>query len=413
MHVAYLGPELPALSATFIYEELNGLERRGIRVSPFSVTKATHAAIAQGELLKRTEVLYDRGPPLLVLEGLIALVRSGRRSFEALGCLLSDLRSVGIRHPAFWKLGYQWLTGARLALALRRKGCTHLHVHFAHTPAQIGMYAAAFSGLPFTITAHANDIFERALLLPEKARRAKKLLTISQFNLEHLRKLGVPESRLAVVRCGVSFKHRVDIPVVGQKSHIRLGTLCRLVEKKGVDDLIRAVRCLHDQSFSVELDIAGDGPLRQQLQALVNTLELGSAVRFLGLLDHGEVSSWLRSLDVFVLACKQDSNGDMDGIPVVLMEAMSQRIPVVSTRLTGIPELIIDGQTGLLAAPADAESLAGALRRMVEDPELRGQLSAAAVRHVVAEFGQQVNLDRLLAHIGSVPPSMPPPETVQ
>ena len=401
--VAYLGPELPALSATFIYEELLGLERRGVAVRPFTLRRPAHAAIGQEALALRTQVLYDRPAFALALDALAALPGFGGRAVKALGWLARDMVSVGVHRPIAWKLAFQCLAGARLARAMVRGGCTHLHVHFAHTPAQIAMYASAFSGLPFTIVAHANDIFERGLLLRQKARRARKLVTISQYNLLFLRSLGVPDDKLAVVRCGVSFEPRADVPAYRVKGRYRIGTLCRLVEKKGVDDLIRALPLLRDAAWAVDLSIAGDGPLRDSLQALARELKVEGNVHFVGALGHEAVPQWMGALDVFAVACKKDSNGDMDGIPVVLMEAMSQRVPVVSTRLSGIPELVLHERTGLLAAPSDPHSLAHELRCLLDSPQLRARLAEAALHHVQAEFGQQANLDRLLEYFSPQP----------
>jgi colanic acid/amylovoran biosynthesis glycosyltransferase len=131
----------------------------------------------------------------------------------------------------------------------------------------------------------------------------------------------------------------------------------------------------------------------------VQEIGVEDSVQFVGALEHGSVPEWLRSLDVFAVACKKDSMGDMDGIPVVLMEAMSQRVPVISTRLSGIPELVIHNETGLLAEPGSPPALAAELRRLLGAPALRERLSSAAVRHLVAEFGQEVNLDRLMKYI--------------
>lgn len=396
--IAYLASEIPALTATFIYEELLGLEHRGILVRPFSVRVPANPASGQRDLTRRTQVLYDRPIAALVLSGLAALPRFGRRNTTALGWLARDMGSLGLHRVMAWKLAFQWLMGARLARSLQRSGCSHLHVHFAHTPAQIAMYASAFTGIPFTVMAHANDIFEHGLLLREKAQRAAKMLTISDYNVAHLRAVGVASDKLAVVRCGVSFPPRPDIPVFRHQPRYRIGTLCRLVEKKGVDDLIRALPLLRGAAWAVELSIAGDGPLRSHLEALARELEVEQSVHFVGALGHEAVTDWLHSLDAFAVACKKDSNGDMDGIPVVLMEAMSQYVPVVSTRLSGIPELVVHDRTGLLAPPADPPALAVELRRLFDNPELRDRLCAAAARHVQAEFGQQVNLDRLLGY---------------
>jgi len=209
----------------------------------------------------------------------------------------------------------------------------------------------------------------------------------------------------------VSFPVREALPSRERRLFCRIGTLGRLVEKKGVDVLIRALALLRARGHELELSIAGDGPLRGELEALVAELGLGESVHFAGNLAHAGVREWMHDLDMFVLACKPDVNGDMDGIPVVLMEAMSQCVPVVSTRLSGIPELVVHESTGLLADPGDFKGLAGQIDRLLDSPELRRTLARRAQDHVREEFGQDVNLARLLLHFGILrhePTDVPP-----
>ena len=263
---------------------------------------------------------------------------------------------------------------------------------------QNAMYASAMSGVPFTIMAHANDIFERGLLLQKKAERAVKLVTISEFNRAYLEKIGVAKDKLAIVRCGVSFPILPPAKPFEIKTSYRLGTLGRLVEKKGIDVLIHAIAELQDRPYKIELSIAGDGPLRDELEALSRRLNVIQSVKFEGSLTHGAVAKWMRGLDAVVLACKKDKNGDMDGIPVVLMEAMSQSVPVISTRISGIPELVIHDRTGLLATPDDYQDLAIQIDRLLETTELRERLVSEAAEHVQNEFGRDANLQRLLSY---------------
>lgn len=394
--VAYLAPEIPSLSATFVYEELHAVERRGLRVVPISVHRPARPAADQARLSERVRVLYDTHPARFALGALLSLPRFGPGLFGALGQLAGDLVACGLLKPASWKLAYQFLAGARLARLMQDEGCHHLHVHFAHVPAQIAMYAAALSGLPFTVTAHANDIFERGLLLQRKAARAKRFLTISEHNLKYLRALGIPPAQLGLVRCGVSFSPR-SRPAGAAGQPFVLGSLGRMVEKKGFDVLIEALARLRAEGRAVVLRLAGDGPLRPALEAQAAALGLDEAVRFDGSLSHEQVADWMNALDSFVLACKEDRNGDMDGIPVVLMEAMSQSLPVVSTRLSGIPELVMHEQSGLLAEPADAADLARQIARLIDSDALRAQLGRDGCQHVMAEFGMAHNIDRLLA----------------
>lgn len=405
--VAYLASELPALSATFVYEEILGLERRGVSVLPFSVHRPHAPAAGQAELAARVQYLYEGSRLKQMIRGLARLPRQAG-VLKALGWLVSDILTCGALAPASRKLAFQFLVAADLAERLRRGGCIHLHVHFAHVPAQIAMYAAALAGVPFTITAHANDIFQRGLLLERKARRARKMLTISEHNLAYLQSVGVPADKLAVVRCGVSFEAGARPPVTGEGPR-RIGSLGRLVEKKGFDVLLRALARLGEGSGAPTLEIAGDGPLHGELERLAADLGLTGRVRFLGNLAHDRVKDWMGELDLFVLACKPDAQGDMDGIPVVLMEAMSQSVPVISTRLSGIPELVVDGQTGLLAPPGDPVALAGLMESVLADAALSARLAGQGRAHVMGEFGQGANLDRLMAHLGMAASRQPSP----
>jgi glycosyltransferase involved in cell wall biosynthesis len=204
-----------------------------------------------------------------------------------------------------------------------------------------------------------------------------------------------------VVRCGVSFANlplnHPDNSVISSTG-IHIGSLGRLVEKKGFDVLINSVATLRREGHNIVLHLAGDGPLLGELKTQAMSLGISEFVIFEGPLAHNIVSSWMQRMDMFVLACKADQNGDMDGIPVVLMEAMTQYIPVVSTRLSGIPELVRHNETGLLAAPGDSDSLAMEIKRLLDSPDLRRQLATNAQSFVTQEFSQGVNIDRLLSH---------------
>jgi colanic acid/amylovoran biosynthesis glycosyltransferase len=397
--IAYLAPEIPALSATFVYEEMFGLQDLGYSTVPISVHKPLHLAKGHEQLISRTTYLYDQAALKIVLSGLFQLPFFGLGAFKALKLLMSDLVRCGLFRLETWKLAFQFLVAVKLALILKTQKCSHLHVHFAHVPSQIAMYASAMSGVPFTIMAHANDIFERGLLLQQKANRAVKLVTISEFNRTYLESIGVPKDKLAVVRCGVSFVISPPDQPFKRKVCYRLGTLGRLVEKKGVDVLIRAIAELQDRPYKIELSIAGDGPLKEELEILAEVLDITQLIKFEGSLAHRDVATWMRGLDAFVLACKEDENGDMDGIPVVLMEAMSQSVPVISTRISGIPELIIHDRTGLLAKPDDYQDLSIQIDRLLESAELRDRMVSEAAEHVQREFGRNVNLKRLLEYL--------------
>lgn len=393
--VAYIAPEIPGLSATFVYEEILALQARGYEIVPFSVHVPGSVAKDQLTLSKTTIYLYQTSVAQILMSFCKSLVSREVRLLATLKMLISDCRDQGIFTLDSAKLVYQFIHANHAAIQMLRRGCEHIHIHFAHVPTQIGMYASSLTGIPFTFTGHANDIFERGKLLMQKAERSAKMVTISQHNRALLIDQGIQPEKIAVVRCGVSFPISTAPNRTEQKGGFRVGSIGRLVEKKGFDVLIKAFAKLRAENPDVTLEIAGDGPLRTEIEELIADLGLAGSIHLLGAMDHKEVSKWLRSLDLFVLACKVDRNGDMDGIPVVLMEAMSQGIPVVSTNLSGIPELIVDHRTGLLAAPGSVEELFEKMREIGSDDELRDRLAINALDHVDAEFGQKTNIDRL------------------
>jgi colanic acid/amylovoran biosynthesis glycosyltransferase len=396
LNVAYLAPQLTALEATFIYEEIAEVEKGGINVVPFSVNRPKAYLVGNDSLLDRTQYLYDKNTLLIIIQGLLISILGGKDGFTAFRYLMSDVKQVGFFSTNAVKLVFQFFTGAVLSRELKSKQCHHLHIHFAHVATQIGMYSATMAGIPFTVMAHANDIFERGLLLKEKSERAKGFFTISHYNKHYLVSRGLNADNISIIRCGVAEVQNVWCPEK-QASPFVLGTLGRLVEKKGISDLISAVAELTGQGHHLKLLIGGDGPLLKELKEHAKNLGIQSYVVFEGMISREELDTWMSKLDAFALACKRDQNGDQDGIPVVLMEAMIRGLPVLSTKISGITELIIDSQTGYLAEPDDVEDLSRKLKKLVSR-ENSLELSKNGKIHVLVEFGRKINVERLVSH---------------
>jgi len=397
--IAYLSSEIPSLSATFIYNEILALQERGLQV----ITMSVHYPIVPAKepelkkLLENTQFLYQQKFTSVIVTNLKFFFRHPIRYLLTLFLLLSDMWKLGAINPDALKLLYQFFQASQVAKILEDHQCQHLHIHFAHVPTQIGMYASSLSKIPFTFTSHANDLFERGILLKEKVNRSKAAITISEYNRKFMVSQGVDHRKIKLVRCGIDTKkydfihHQKDInkpPVI-----ISLG---RLVEKKGMDTLILSLKNLAESRNDFSAEIAGDGLLMEELKSLVSQHDLTSKIKFKSAIAHDDVFPWMRQADIFVLACKKDSNGDQDGIPVVLMEAMAVGIPVVSTEISGIPELIQDGVSGFLAKPNDPESLAEAIERVLNGSKPIAQITKAARQRIVDEFDQDKNIDRLL-----------------
>lgn len=398
MKVAYLAPELPALSATFVYNEILQLQTMGVDVVPFSVhlpvTKFQQMEVQT--LKEKVQCLYGRSKLSVLKDNLYFVFNQPKRYWQALKLLLVDSWQIGLFSRTTIGLVYRFLFAGSLARSLTEQQCLHLHVHFAHIPSDIAMYASSISGIPFSVTAHANDLFERGWLLPEKVTRSKFFATISEFNKQYLIDLGADEIKIKIIRCGVDFEQFSARQNFQTTEKIKLGLVGRLVEKKGVDVLLKALRILKDKQIPVELCIAGSGPLQQELSQLTEKLSLSASdVQFLGVLPHKEVATFINSLDIFVLPCKKDKNGDMDGIPVVLMEAMLSGVPVISTKLSGIPELVINNETGLSAEPDNVASLVSAIKRMIDNSVLREDMVAKAIDKVKSDFALASNTKKL------------------
>jgi len=399
--IAYLAPEIPGPSSTFVYNEIFSLEnKQNLRVEPFSVHRpelTDKASREVKELGSRTGYLYERSLSQILGVNIRFLLKYPfgfsrallLSTYDALKSLRSPKLSAGIC--------YRFLVGIDLAWQLKEKSVEHLHIHFAHVPTDIGMYASLASGIPFSVTSHANDIFERGWLIKEKVARSSFFATISEFNIGWLKRYGVDSNKLKVIRCGVDsalFSPRAKKP---KSSPVVFGFLGRLVEKKGASVLIAACQQLtklSTQPFSVEL--VGEGPLGNELRKQSKELDLDNHVTFLGALPHSDISSWLSGLDYFVLPCVRDSKGDMDGIPVALMEAMLSGVPVISTDVSGVPELVIANETGLVTKAFNQEHLASTMRQAIEEPLDKVDVrSVAAAKLVCSEYDLHNNAKKL------------------
>ncbi len=398
MKLAYLAPEIPALSATFVYNEILALNELGHEIIPFSVHKPIMPAADEHleTLRSRVSYLYATPKKHVLFSHLNLLTKKTVHYVKAFGECVKDMFKVNILSRDALGLLYRFFYAAKLAQQLKDNAIQHLHVHFAHVPTDIAMYASMMSGISFSVTAHANDIFERGLLLDKKVGRSSFFATISDFNRQYIQQTyQVDPGKLEIIRCGVDSRVFTRKSSIALSSPVRIGVVGRLVEKKGIDTLISALAILKSQYSDFIVEIAGSGPLEEDLKQQVKRLELNDKVIFLGPLPHDQVVKFVRELDLFVLPCKKDKQGDMDGIPVVLMEAMMVGTVVISSRISGIPELVVDEETGKLIESDNNEQLAAAMLELIKDESLREQLISHAEKKVQQEFAQDINAKRL------------------
>ncbi len=394
--IAYLGRILPVLSETFVVREIAALRSLGARIKPFSLYPP-EARVAHPEapaLAREVTVLYRPVNPLFWLAHLFFLLRYPRRYWH---CLVR----YALRAPEPWRNRRRCL--AFLAMApytawhLRRAGVQHLHAHFANAPASLALPAAYLAGISFSFTAHAYDLFIDQLLLPAKLEAAAFVASISRFNLGFLQQQfpsAAARARLELVRNGIDPERFRPAPHPAGTPPLVLA-VGRLVETKGFHVLVAACARLRQEGRDCRCLIVGEGPEEERLQKLVADLGLDDRVELPGRLQPEALLPIFRSADLLAMpSCVRQH--DQDGIPTVLIEALAMEIPVVATRVSGIPELVRDGATGLLVDPDDPAALAAALARLLADPGLSRRLAAAGRELVVAEFNSQRSAARLL-----------------
>jgi colanic acid/amylovoran biosynthesis glycosyltransferase len=393
--LAYLSRILPIISETFVVREIAALRSLGARIKVFSLfpaeDQASHPEVP--ELAQEVEVLLQPTKPIFWLSHLFFLCRYPRRYWHCLS------RYV-LLAPESWRNRRRCLAffavAPYAAWRLQRAGVRHLHAHFANAAASVAMPAAKLAGISFSFTIHAYDIFIDKLLLPAKLEAAAFVASISRFNIDYLQK-HYPEAaaraRLELVRNGIDpgrfhpSPHPPGVPP-------RIIAVGRLVETKGFHDLVEACARLRQEGLACKCLIVGEGPEAERLQKMVADLQLEDRVELLGQLPPEELLPYFQRADLLAMpACVR--NNDQDGIPTVLIEAMAMEIPVVATRVSGIPELVRDGESGLLVNPDDPEALAAALARVLADRGLARTLALAGRDWVLSEFNLQRSAARL------------------
>jgi glycosyltransferase involved in cell wall biosynthesis len=399
--ILYLTSCLPKRSETFVYKELLGLRRKGVTVHAASLY-APETGLgdpALDALAGEVITVYAGGFAALLRDAAAGAFRHPARSTAVLVTALKDALSArDVQMAARPKVLIQALAALALAHRLRGLGLVGIHIHMAHAPATVGMYAAQALGIPFSFTGHAVDLFRDRALLEEKLRRATFVACISEWHRDWYRQtVDRPDADYPVIRCGVDVPAAPVPPSPGKP--LRVLGLARLVAKKGFDVLLEAVAQAAARGVSIECTLAGDGPERANLEEIAR--RHGFPVRFLGAVANADVPALLEKTDVMVLPCRVSGDGDRDGIPVALMEAMAAGICVISGDLPTIRELIRDGASGLLVPPGEPAPLADALVRLATDPVLRQALAKEGRNRVQEEFSSEKNLDRIVSVLAS------------
>lgn len=402
LRLTYIIGTYPSLTTTFIDREITGLLRRGADVVVLSIRRPrTPLSPAQVRLQQNVRYLLPPRPMGIVAGHIRFLVRQPRTYVRSLVSILRAPHGGASRLRSLW----HFAAGVEAARAASDRRGVPLHAHFVDRAATVAMVAAPLLGSSFSCTAHANDIYVRPVLLPEKVRAARFVATCTEANRRYLlERLGQwSDQRLVTIRHGIELSQFADRrgSIVDAREPVIL-TVAQLKEKKGIADLIAACRVLRDRSVAFSCRIVGDGPLRQELEELARTLDCSDRITFAGALPFPDVVEEYRRASVFALPCVVAADGDRDGIPNVILEAMAMSLPVVSTAISGIGEIVLDGRTGLLVRPHDVGALGDAIARLLADPSLRGRLGRAGHARVVEEFDVERSLDCLVDAISEV-----------
>ncbi|PNQ98222.1 colanic acid biosynthesis glycosyltransferase WcaL [Azospirillum argentinense] len=399
MTIAVIVKGWPRLSETFIAQEILGLERRGLRQLIVSLRQPTDKAVH--ELNRRVtapvtylpEYLHDA--PARLLRALAAARRRPGWA-AARAAWLADLRRDPSRNRVR-RFGQACVLAAELPADV-----TWLHTHFLHTPASVARYAALLTGLPWSFSAHAKDIWTSPDWdLRDKLAEARWGVTCTALGLARLRALAPEPERVNLLYHGLDFSRFPDPPEArpardGSDSAdpVRLLSVGRAVEKKGFDLLLDALARL-PAGLHWRWTHIGGGDRLPALKAQAAALGLEGQIDWQGAKAQDAVIAQYRRADLFVLPCRTARDGDRDGLPNVLMEAQSQGLACLSTRAAAVAELIEDGVTGTLVDPEDSVALAGALESLLRDPARRAALGAAGAARVRRDFGSDSGIDRL------------------
>jgi glycosyltransferase involved in cell wall biosynthesis len=376
--IAVLVKRFPRLSETFILNEFLELRRQGMQVDMYAIMDPQEQRSHPEALALVPEVVYLQTGS--IWRSFPRVLRTLRRhpwgTARALAWVMTRHTVAAARN---------WVHAMVLVDRLAERAPAHLHAHFLHSPAAIAFIARKISGQRYSLTGHAKDIYTT---LPEnvqmRCRNAEFVTTCTDANRRHLvEEIGLPPTAVRLCR------HGVDLDRFGadgrEPQSGRILSIGRLVEKKGFDVLVRACGELRRRGIGFELRIVGTGPLREELLALAQEEGIAEQLQMPGSMSQAQVAAELAAAEVFALTPMVMPDGDRDGIPNVVLEAMAAGVPVVASAVSGIPEVIEDAVNGRLVAPRRPGHLADALTELLGDAPQRARLAEAGRRFVAAE----------------------------
>ena len=418
----------PRISETFISNEIKLLEEQGFTIHIFSMRKPRETFSHKSVKSIHAQVTYlpeylSLGFPRLLWNTLLCALLHTSTFCKTFKFFLSRFSGTAKVHT--WIKHF--MQACVVANTVQAKNITHLHSHFVHTPTSVAMYAAKLANIPFSFTAHAKDIYtQKPERVAEKMQHALFAITCTKYNKLALETIArsypapnaPPHYALAPIEDGSPVRtpqpgycpvhtiyHGIDLSLFsthknGLTNHppYSILTVARLVEKKGLDTILESLRLLFLRNLPFRYTLIGEGPLLEKLESIVYQYGLTDFVEFTGTLPHEEVLRHYRKADLFLLGCTTAQDGDRDGIPNVLAEAMAMGVPVVATRVSGIPELVEHNKSGLLAPCDNADALANATEQLLTNEALRQTIISGAERKVHKVFNNR----QLIMQLGDI-----------
>lgn len=392
---AYIMSRFPKITETFVLYEILELRKRGEAVEIYPLIHE-HQPVAHPDVERLSDcVHFMPWVSRAVVRANWHYLRSSPRTYlgTAAKAVIANLGSARMLAGAL----VFFPKSAAFAYEMERGGVTHVHAHFATHPALSAWIIHRLTGIPYSFTAHAHDIFIHRQMLREKLTDAAFAVAISEHNRNFMTEKCGEElrSKIHVVHCGVDVEYFAPPATPQAAGPLRIICVASLWEMKGHAYLIEACRLMRQRGIDFHCDFVGDGDLRAQLMEQISRAGLEDSFVFLGPQPRSVVRGLLHQAHVKVLPCVPLATGMQDGIPVALMEAIACGLPVVSTTVSGIPELVDSGVNGILVPPRDPVALAEALERLARDPELRARMGRCGREKVLREFSLAANAERL------------------
>jgi glycosyltransferase involved in cell wall biosynthesis len=389
---AFITSRFPQLTETFILRELRGLEERGLDFELYAITHQgdEHMQPDAVELDRRANYFNWRSGEAVAAQW-HWLRRDPARWARA---LWHAIRASAGTKDALVRVPVVWMLAGAMARRMQQQGVQRVHAHWITYPTLAAMIIRELAGIPFSITAHAGDIYGGTGMAPRVAAADLVLTCTADGRRELLAQAGDRfADEIRIIYHGSDLSRFMFEPLPARGAALRMLCVASLLDYKGQRYLIDACRILRDRGVAFELVLIGDGTLRDELEAQTARLGLGGEVRFMGRQPHPVVRAELSACDVFLAPSIEGAKGQMDGIPNVLVEAMAVGRPVVASARPGIRELVVDGTTGLLTGERDPVSIADAIERVANDPALCERLVAAGRKKVEEEHDSATNLD--------------------